>query len=120
MNKTLKDNQLIAEFMGLTVNDNNVVICKESIISHNERCLHGYNIAFAKYNTSWDWLMPVVIKMVSMDKYYIFRYGATAPYLEGNPLCIFSTTEEYDVNFTLTSLYEEVIEFIKWYNKQKS
>ncbi len=71
------------------------------------------------YHTSWDLLMPVVIKMASMKEYNKFRDGYQWPYLEGNPISCFSTSEAYDVNLDFNTLLQEVVDFIKWYNKIK-
>lgn len=97
----MKDNKLIAEFMGLDS-------FKDSLAS-----LHQGNINVdvdlyeqSQYHTSWDWLMPVVIKC--------FEVG--------------EQTNE-DLNFKLNdalletnidSLYKVVVEFIKNYNKYEN
>jgi len=55
----MKDNQLIAEFMGMTygdTNDNSVMI--QMTPQGNE----VVPIESMKYHTSWDWLMPVIDK----------------------------------------------------------
>lgn len=53
------------------------------------------------YNSSWDWLMPVVEKIKGMEKEY--------------PIAIDSVTNIfiwYKINF----VWIAVVEFIKWYN----
>ena len=52
----MKDNKLIAEFMGLVVSD------RENYTSE----LHTNIDADLKYHTDWNWLMPVVNKIESM------------------------------------------------------
>jgi len=127
----LESNKLIAEFMGYmyipkSISNTEGGWYKEkpeellNFIPKSKRspfklCRHHHQL---RYHSSWDWLMPVVIKMVS-GSYYLqkFRVDYTLPYIEGNPLAVFSTTKKYDCNLTLKTLYKEVIEFIQWYNK---
>jgi len=49
----MEDNKLIAEFMGLVVSD------RDNYTSE----LHTNVDVDLKYHTSWDWLMPVLIKI---------------------------------------------------------
>jgi hypothetical protein len=67
----MKDNKLIAEFMGLDTTDgvyyNHIV--KEIDKQHSTLSLKKYqykseltHFILLKYHTSWDWLMPVVEK----------------------------------------------------------
>jgi len=52
----MKDNRLIAEFMGAFFDDNGMTrIC-------GQYGLERVNDLSLKYHTSWDWLMPVVEK----------------------------------------------------------
>jgi len=123
-------NKLIAEFMGWTIKTRyhhlkarnvNEWVIPENIDNGLYTYIDGYlECLKEQFDTSWDWLMPVVIKMTSIPEYYTFRRSThNGPYMEGNPLAIFSTTQVYDCNFTLKTLHEEVIEFINWYNTQK-
>lgn len=112
----LEGNKAIALFMEFTLSDVNPNIL--SVPKGEELKYQAFhtNINKMPYNSSWDWLMPVLIKMVSKEEYNEFRSGYGWPYIEGNPLSCFSTTEEYDVNLTIDIIYKEVIKFIKWYN----
>jgi hypothetical protein len=61
----VKENKLIAEFMGLPTE----VFFKSGIMHYH------YNGAWygehdLSYNTSWDWLMPVVGKITRDEKYW--------------------------------------------------
>ena len=67
-----------------------------------------------KYHSSWDWLMPVVEKIESLNyEFIIFRTTANInrgesqefPYYQGE------TKKE--------AAYKAVVEFIKWYNQNK-
>ena len=91
----MKNNKLIAEFMGLshceegwiTIPNENRNGVSENEISHD---LH--------YHTSWDWLMPVISKIVE-------DYG------EG-----WSFEEGYDLEVR----YQSVVNFIKECNDEKN
>ena len=54
-----------------------------------------------KYHKSWDWLMPVVEKIEQVHE------GVPQELIK---LSLFSTIDE---------VYNAIIEFIKWYNKNK-
>ena len=55
---TMKDNKLIAEFMGgqRVLPDEDVY----NMPTHNNLC---YGVNELQYDTSWDWLIPVVRKI---------------------------------------------------------
>lgn len=54
-----------------------------------------------RYKTSWDWLMPVVTKIFSLN---------VTPSQERS--AINDALNEANIN----SIYEAVVDFIKWYN----
>ena len=76
------------------------------------------------YNSSWDWLMPVVIKMASTPEYYVWcseKYGDFGKfYMEGNPIGAFGIipTQPCDVLLTMEILWKECVKFIEWHNKE--
>ena len=92
---TQDNNKLIAEFMGINVGE---------YTSYPEESPTQYAVVDLQYHTSWDWLMPVVEKVF-----------------------VLSEDEEawrMDIESGLTTLnidetYRAVVEFIKWYNKNK-
>ncbi len=86
----MKDNKLIAEFMQLETAEfspNNILNYK-----HGDAWFEEHELS---YDVSWDWLMPVVIKISSLTK-------------DGVKI------EDYE---TIQSAYHFVVEFIKQYNK---
>lgn len=118
-----KDNELIAEFMGMSISSKKVgkaatlwytgkVFYPEytgdekfwhtsaSDKKYVERSLKAFT---HKYHTSWNWLMPVVEKIVRMKE---FQVGRNSNAIASALLCV-------DIKI----LYPEVVEFIKWYNK---
>jgi len=103
------NNKLIAEFMG------------KAPEAHYDNLATAYKNM--KYNSSWDWLMLVIDKIESLEIVDIFEISS----------CNFSHRVEisptYKNSFGLISIrstesklhttYSAVIEFIKWYNKDK-
>ena len=84
----MKDNKLIAEFMGV----------KPPL--------------YMEYHTTWDWLMPVVEKIESLG--YVFTIqGGKAEYGE-----MISETRCIIAEGKLSSTYKAVVEFIKLINTQ--
>ena len=92
----MKNNKLIAEFMGLSIKAGVCYYTDEN----NEFPMGIRSNDNLPYDTSWDWLMPVIQKCI--------RTG--------------DNTDEWDNIFDALSLlsinavYEEVVEFIKDYN----
>tara|TARA_B110000858_G_scaffold5698_1_gene6401 strand:- start:49 stop:336 length:288 start_codon:yes stop_codon:yes gene_type:complete len=95
----MKENKLIAEFMGMTYsdpNDNSVMI--QMTPQGNE----VVPIESMQYHKSWDWLMPVLKKINS----------EISPNTSGLWRMIINPTE-YDIE----NVYSAVVEFINQYNK---
>ena len=101
----MKDNKLIAEFMGVNaeiISTGNVHSWSDSPFFYTtedskEKVIE--NIAwYSKYHTSWDWLKPVVDKIEQVNE------GAPEQMLHVN---LYSDIGE---------VYEAVVEFIKTYN----
>jgi len=95
-------NKLIAEFMGIVYPKlDNVIVIDNVVIKEDE----------LQYNTSWDWLIPVVQKIESLG--YVFTIqGGKAEYGE-----MISETRCFIAEDKLSSTYKAVVEFIKEYNK---
>ena len=93
----MKDNKLIAEFMGLTnhYNDNSIMLRETP---EGNVVVHVYDL---DYDSSWDWLMPVVQKIG--DEYLNTPFDETYSRL----------TEQYENIWTLEDTYNAVVEFIK-------
>ena len=92
----MKENKLIAEFMGMNYgdpNDNSVMI--QMTPQGNE----VVPINSMEYHSSWDWLMPVVERIEQVMQ------GVPQQMLH---LSLYSTIDE---------VYQAVVEFIKEYNK---
>lgn len=95
--RTTENNKLIAEFMNVDQVDIDTAIDEYGKL---------------KYHLSWDWLMPVVRKIVEIccaedDEIGAFESDQYTSILETVPLGI------------IEDAYKVVVEFIKWYNENK-
>ena len=113
----MKNNKLIAEFMGLTTevfNSGNLNYYFKEFNSGS-----WYEEHELSYNTSWDWLMPVVEKIENFG--YEFIIVESRCYVKHNT--DHSIEEvfhmEGDVCSKLKTTYEAVVEFINRYNKKQ-
>ena len=104
----MKDNKLIAEFMGAVGTPKynptewDVYITGGlDVDSDHENAQHFYTPDEMKYHTSWDWLMPVVSKCREESNEEDSHWEA-----------IYCSLEGCDINVT----YHAVVEFIKMYN----
>tara|TARA_R100001440_G_scaffold36967_1_gene56203 strand:+ start:570 stop:860 length:291 start_codon:yes stop_codon:yes gene_type:complete len=95
----MKENKLIAEFMGLCP------LSRSGFISDKKQEYYG-SLSDLQYHTSWDWLMPVVQKI--SDDYYNTPFDETLSNL----------TEVYENIWTLQDLHGAVVEFINQLNKE--
>jgi len=93
----MTDNKLIAEFMGgqRVLPDEDVY----NMPTHNNLC---YGVNELQYDTSWDWLMPVVQKCFD-----------TQQPEEGQHYFINESLLTMDIEV----VYDRVVEFIKEHNK---
>ena len=103
MNKEiLKGNKLIAEFEG-RINE----------LCHDNNTSSPYN-----YEKSWDWLMPVVERIDSRTPY------DPRVTIEHNWCSIKVPDGRFDIEIIgssrIEATYKAVVEFIKWYNKNKT
>lgn len=84
---------------------------------------NGYELSFdtLEFNTSWDWLMPVVEKIEEMDIVASFQIEQPTIYIWASSES--STFENIEIDiFTkskIEAVYETCIKFIKWYNGRK-
>jgi hypothetical protein len=96
----MKDNRLIAEFMEFRVNSYGDYNIDKEIMGFD---MIVCGIQDTKFHNDWNWLMPVVSKVLSTDEPE-----------EG---------QHYFVNESLLTtdievVYDRVVEFIKLYNEQ--
>jgi hypothetical protein len=103
----MEDNVLIAEFMGVDIIPlEQFLVGVQSTIARIKigrkdyicPMIEGYLLEHLQYDTSWDWLMPVVEKVEQVNE------GLPQEFIH---LSLFSTINE---------VYQAVVEFIKQYN----
>jgi hypothetical protein len=101
----IENNKLIAEFIGVYSEENGYDYTK---IGNKGVC----------YHTSWDWLMPVVDKIESLDQDDVFDVEFKMEKGAVEIICNkYQQSEEFCLS-RLESTYKAVVEFIKWYNEQ--
>tara|TARA_B110000285_G_scaffold189_1_gene265 strand:- start:1722 stop:2045 length:324 start_codon:yes stop_codon:yes gene_type:complete len=103
----MKNNKLIAEFMGMTYGDpNDNSIMTQTTPQGNEIV----PIESMDYHSSWDWLMPVIDKISGIKNWSI---NATLDWLSESE---FNIQQESDGFYTIEDVYLAVVEFIKLTN----
>ena len=73
----MKDNKLIAEFMGLEnpFNEiNDATLYKYKGVDEKGEFQFNIELHEMKYHTSWDWLMPVVEECLATDERTEFQH----------------------------------------------
>lgn len=92
------DNELIAEFMGLPLTKTEIAFTSG---------LREVPFQNWQYNTSWDWLMPVVHKILKTTE-PLLGQGWSHEYIE---------LDKTRVGNSIEYVYYRVVRFIKWYNE---
>ena len=92
--------KLIIEYMGAEVDGD---IVQTNDVGINEQLLAGYNVALARYDCSWDWLVPVISKLLKEPKQLLGE----------------SSSELRSLGFEtrIEEAYDVVVECIKTLNK---
>ena len=117
----MQDNELIAEFMGFelhrtTPHGKGFEVIKEEANmyrTNDKGWVHKDNLEF---HSSWEWLMPVMEKIRGIWNTFEFDTPENDKAED-----IFSFTKEWFMSADIDSIYNAVVEFIKWYNQgQKS
>ncbi len=106
------DNAIIAEFMGgiyYPKGDCWEFPVRMGVIGGAMKC----NPVHIRYDTSWDWLMPVVEKIDQMKPLAMDRQSS---FLRVE----YSRVLGLPINSSIQKVYGFVVEFIKWYNSQPS
>ena len=96
---TTENNKLLAEFMNWEYTIVNNTTLQTTLIS---------DLDFSK---DWSWLMQVVDKIYEMDLYY-------DRYIDYNSSMI--SDGKINLGTRINRVYEQVVEFIKWYNENSA
>ena len=101
----MKDNKLIAEFMGINVvTEDDIRANKNPTISSYEGDLEED----LKYHYSWDWLMPV-IKKIEAKNYWFNRLDGNVTLVNDKGIIISTPMSDGGIDM----YYQTVVEFIK-------
>jgi hypothetical protein len=121
-----KGNKLIAEFIGLYVETDDIGRYKyytKTIV--DKRMVINYH--YPQYDSSWDWLMPVLEKIFRLKigdgiKYVEYSYARTFGMLsreDGQIMVRLDGSQLQKADTLIEATYLAVINFITWYNGQK-
>jgi len=115
--KTAEENNvLIAEFMAIDKGEFEILVKGQGWFDSRLKQSKDGAKPFSelKYDSSWDWLMPVVREIAqkgtrdSLNCRVNFKKATT-----------FSGCEIWFISAKIDQIYRMCIEFIKWYNKNK-
>ena len=95
-----KNNKLIAEFMGLSMYTEDKVL----ISSYQDG--QPQQVQTAEYNTSWEWLMPVIHKI---------KNDIPMEFLRSNEM---KRVNNHLLTIHIEWTYTAVVAFLEWYNKE--
>lgn len=105
--ETIENNKLIAEFMGLET-----TLTHKGIKQYYQREYNSgmwYEEHELRYHLSWDWLMPVGQKCYKIDDEEGFD----------NMDWVYMRLVDAVSTLNLNSIYQAVVEFIKYHNEEK-
>ncbi len=107
----MTDNELIATFMDWKQSDGADGVYHKGQW-YNDKFEYLALGAEFEYNTSWDWLMPVVskIKWLLDESPVYLAYEDASLHNDITTIRIFAPIDK---------VYSAAVEFIKWYNQQK-
>ena len=97
----MKDNKIIAEFMGMELGDDKTMYYDDAENLHPPTPINEL-----KYHTSWDWLMPVANEIIKSRDEQNTDWDLT-----DLKYALQTTNIEY--------VYKAVVKFINEYNKRK-
>jgi hypothetical protein len=115
-----ENNKMIAEFMGTFKGCDSY--------GHDRLMIAGapirtWKVHVSKYHTSWDWLMPVWLKIMQwgVNEYGVqWRQEITEACIKFGYTKATGNFDYCDLCFkgsvTISDVYKAITEFIKWYN----
>ena len=113
MEGLIKNNKLIADFIGASktsnCKDNEMFIPDQTICRIDTIELGKGHIL--KFHKSWDWLMPVVEKISELTSKETFN--------KSNSNVAFYKILSLNIDTSKQHVYKAVVEFINWYNENK-
>lgn len=124
----IDNNKLIAEFDGWKKSDLGPGIYTHTPTSTEIHSRYMFTIRKTfNYHKDWNWLMPVVEKIEALKVVKTFNIGYNKNHDLLNDVSIYtSTTKKLIIsslqehkNSKIKATYFAIIEFIKWYNKER-
>ena len=104
----LENNKLIAEFMDVFISD---------YTSEEEEWIKTFNENDLLYHNSWDWLMPVVVKINSTTSFTVVIQSMDCyVYNADSGIKVTSEQMKWNPDELIKSVYDTVIQFIKYLN----
>jgi|SRR6185312_3194292 len=103
----LEGNKLLAEFDGIKIG--------KSIYSWRIGCREPIQEHHLNYHASWGWIMPLIgkIKKMQHDPIECFMGTTLERYAQFNHIT------EMSISTPMESVYERLVDFVKWYNSKK-
>ena len=126
MKNIVESNKLIAKFIGWKENkDMEAKLISGGITYYFQKNDEACIPEAMCYHSSWDWLMPVVEKIESLpdeenNGKFFFKIYQDSVSIFNNGDYINELIEVMGQGSRLNNVYQACIEFIKWYNEQKS
>ena len=119
-NEIKKNNKLIAQFMGWTVEKN----CFSKVEKYGDKLQNerGISVKNRDYHSDWNLLMQVVEKIFTYGYDIRINYFGSESSFHSD-ICqqdneISNTVKEFYNGSFIKFLHENVVEFVKWYNAQ--
>ena len=119
MNNTNENNKLIAQFMQLElISNKEYEIKRKDMIKQNIAYDLPLTLDDLKYHSSWDWLMPVIEKIESYERYdvNILQYGTI---IYDNQKEMVNNIADISFDTKIEHTYDAIVKFIKYYNTIK-
>ena len=115
---TIEQNKLIAEFMGWN-NDGDFSVIPEGkmlpvFTENHARVSDQFEIEEMMFHSSWDWLMPVVEKIFTIN----FDENPRVREWSMQERGIFDPVQ-YGLHSSIESVFQACVQFIQWYNENK-
>ena len=112
----IENNKIIAEFMG-----KKEIITENQFLAMEHKAHNPTIIEYLKYDTDWNWLMEVVEKINATTNYTLVIQSMGCYVCDVNSgKHITNPTGNWQPDEIIKSVYEVIVEFIKWYNSQNS
>jgi len=116
--RQVNNNILIARFMGAYPHDSKDL---EGMWFNDAKFPHGFTNVIGesfKYNTEWNWLMPVVEKIEELGYDFNILTPNVIEVLDENAKSLFYLSSEKEGK--KEAVYNACIDFIKWYNENSA